>query len=511
MDAVILAAGVGSRLKGFTSDKPKCMVRVNGKCIVDYQLDALLGGGVDTVYVVAGYMSGVLKAHLGERYPGERRLQVVENAVFATTNNMYSLYRCAGHLRGKPFLLMNGDVVLEDAVIDRLLGAPGSAVCVDVGSFAEESMKVVVRPGEQYISGISKTIPQAEAFGCSIDVYRFAAEASSVLFDHLDQTVRVRGRVNDWTEVALNDLMRDGRLLMVPQDIEGAKWYEIDSQEDLTRAELLFGQDQLDWTRVKMAFVDLDGTLYKGSEAVPGADQFVAELRRRVPHVVFLSNNSSNSHEDYQAKLARFGIAAAAEDVLISSDALGVFLRLRNVTRAYVLGTKSLHTVLRDKYGVTHDARDPQALVLGFDRELTYEKLEQAALLLQRASVPYYATHLDVVCPTERGNIPDAGSMIALLEKATGRTPEKAFGKPDSDMVRFLFAKHQVLPEESVFIGDRVYTDYVMARNCGARFLGVLTGESTRREYEPCENIVVFPSVADIFAKPSGGIEHERK
>src|SRR6202011_1814537 len=148
----------------------------------------------------------------------------------------------------------------------------------------------------------------------------------------------------------------------------------------------------------------------------------------------------------------------------------GTFLHARNVSRTYIVGTPSLHGVLR-RYGVVHDAHAPQAVVLGYDRTLTYEKLEEAALLLQDEAVPYYATHADVVCPTERGNIPDIGSIIALLEKATARTPDQVFGKPDPAMVNFLYVKHGVRPEESVFIGDRVYTDYVMARNCGAQFI----------------------------------------
>ncbi len=499
MDAVILAAGVGSRLKELTAGKPKCMVRVNGKCILDYQLQAFLSLGVDAVHVVAGHQSEVLKAHIAAGYPGEKRVRVVENRTYSTTNNMYSLHLVANAVRGKPLLLINGDVVVEKRIVAALMEVKGSAICVDPGAFAEESMKLVVRPGDCSVCRISKTIPRAQAFGCSIDLYKFTADAAAVLLDHVDETIRVRNRVNDWTEVALDALFQDGRLKMAPVDIEGAKWYEIDNQEDLTRAEMLFGRDLINWAQVKLAFVDLDGTLYRGDTVIPGASEFVVELRRRIPHVVLLSNNSSNSHEDYVAKLAKFGILARDDEIVISSDALGAFLRSANVTRAYVLGTPSLCTLLLRKYGVVHDASTPQALVVGFDKTLTYEKLREATLLLGREALPYYATHRDVVCPTEHGNIPDVGSLIALLEKATGRTPDRAFGKPDPQMVNYLFAKHQIQPDESVFIGDRVYTDYAMARSCGARFIGVLSGEANRLDYEACENITIFPSVAGIF------------
>ena len=104
-----------------------------------------------------------------------------------------------------------------------------------------------------------------------------------------------------------------------------------------------------------------------------------------------------------------------------------------------------------------------------------------------------------LVCPSERGPIPDAGSMIALFEKATGRTPERIFGKPDPDMVRFLLERHEAGPDDAVFVGDRAYTDHAMARNCGSLFIGVLSGDATRADFEPCEEIVIFPSVASVF------------
>ena len=138
-------------------------------------------------------------------------------------------------------------------------------------------------------------------------------------------------------------------------------------------------------------------------------------------------------------------------------------------------------------------------MVLGYDTELTYEKLRVAALLLQDSNRPYIATHPDVVCPTERGPIPDIGSMMALLEVSTGRRPDLTFGKPKREMVDFIFDQYGIAPDSALFVGDRVYTDYEMARQCGAFFIGVLSGEATRVDYEGLSNLAIFPSVADVF------------
>ena len=159
-----------------------------------------------------------------------------------------------------------------------------------------------------------------------------------------------------------------------------------------------------------------------------------------------------------------------------------------------------MRTVLAERYGVAHSADAPQAVILGFDTELTYQKLREAALLLQADGMPYYATHMDLVCPTEDGPIPDAGAMIALFEKATGRVPERIFGKPDPDMVGFLFERYGVTPDQAIFVGDRAYTDHAMAHNCGSLFLGVLSGDAARVDFEPCDDIVIFPTVASVFA-----------
>jgi HAD superfamily hydrolase (TIGR01450 family) len=246
----------------------------------------------------------------------------------------------------------------------------------------------------------------------------------------------------------------------------------------------------------------MDGTLYRGTEAFPGIENFIRELRSRVSWVYFLSNNSSKSRRDYQARLSGLGIDATEDEILLSTDALCAVLKKKEIASAHVVGTEALVQALRAE-GIETAGGAPEAVVVGFDTELTYAKLRTACLLLRDPAVAYLATHADRVCPTEAGDIPDAGSIIALIETATGRLPQVTCGKPNPEMVEHVFARHAVDGSQSVFFGDRVYTDYEMARNCGALFVGVLSGEATRGDYEDCHNIVVMPSVSDVFAQPA--------
>lgn len=498
MRAVILAAGIGSRLKTLTSNKPKCMVTVNGRCIIDYQIGALLAAGVESVHVVTGFRAGQLESHLRAQYPGNSRISFVQNADYLSTNNMYSLSLCADLLRGEPFLLMNADVVFDESIVRSLIEAPGSRICVDVGAYNEESMKVTLAADGVSLASISKAIPACDALGSSIDVYRFDASDSATLFDQVREIIHEQRRVKEWTEVALDELMRSGRLRVQALDIGGRPWYEIDNMDDLMAAEMIFGRTQIPWDAVRVAFVDMDGTLYRGMQAIPGAEGFVQALRERVPHVFFLSNNSSKAHGQYVARLEGMGISVSEENVVLSSDAVVRHLLASEIRRVYVVGTAALRSHFAS-HGIEHSSSDPQAVVLGYDTELTYDKLRQAALLLQDGSRPYIATHPDVVCPTEHGPIPDIGSMVALLEKSTGRRPDLVFGKPKREMVDYIFDQYGIPAESALFVGDRVYTDYEMARQCNAFFIGVLSGEATRADFEGLSRIAIFPSVADVF------------
>jgi ribonucleotide monophosphatase NagD (HAD superfamily) len=121
-----------------------------------------------------------------------------------------------------------------------------------------------------------------------------------------------------------------------------------------------------------------------------------------------------------------------------------------------------------------------QAVVLAYDTELTYEKLATSCLLLQRGEVRFLSTHPDLVCPSDKGPLPDAGSFVKLYEAATGRLPELVFGKPNTRVLSPLLERFR--RDEMVMVGDRLSTDKLLAENAGIDFILVLSGEARRED-----------------------------
>ena len=179
MQAIILAAGLGTRLRPITDEVPKCMVSVNGIRIIDKQIDNLHKAGVKDIVVVGGYKADVLKKHL-ERYNG---ITFVENSRYAETNNMYSLYLALKHTEGSGFLLMNADVYFDANIIAGLLEKDkegNSLIACDRSGYLEESMKIATDENGK-IKHISKQIAEDEYYAVSIDVYKLNADAAGIL------------------------------------------------------------------------------------------------------------------------------------------------------------------------------------------------------------------------------------------------------------------------------------------------------------------------------------------
>jgi HAD superfamily hydrolase (TIGR01450 family) len=249
----------------------------------------------------------------------------------------------------------------------------------------------------------------------------------------------------------------------------------------------------------KVAFLDLDGTIYMGNALIPGAKEFLEYLKAEGIFFYFLSNNSSRSKADYVTKLSTLGILTNEEWIILSTDGVIAFLLEKKIKDLYVVGTKSMQEMFT-KEGFDIASRFPSFIVLGFDTELTYKKLETAALFLQRG-VKLIATHPDLVCPTPEGFIPDTGSMLALFEKATGKKPLKIFGKPNPEMIAHILKKHDVTPQQAVMIGDRLYTDMELARRIKCDSVLVLSGETQKEDLAKIEKqpTLVVDSVAELI------------
>lgn len=238
----------------------------------------------------------------------------------------------------------------------------------------------------------------------------------------------------------------------------------------------------------RLFLLDMDGTLYLDDRLFDRVPDFLSHIRRIGGRYLFLTNNSSRGVEGYMEKLARMGIPSGPEDYLTSVDAaIDHLRRFCPGKKCYVFGTRSFLGQLRDAgIPVTHRLEDDVDILLcGFDRELTFRKLEDACILLNRG-VEFLATNPDWVCPTWYGYVPDCGSVCEMLYRATGRRP-RVIGKPQPEMALLAMESAGYAPEETVLVGDRLYTDIACAVNAGIDSVLVLSGESTAEDLKTSE------------------------
>lgn len=232
---------------------------------------------------------------------------------------------------------------------------------------------------------------------------------------------------------------------------------------------------------IKLYLFDMDGTLYLGDRLYDFTVELLAQIRRTGGKYLFITNNSSKSVNDYVKKLAKMGIEATREDFMTSSQATAFYLKQNHPgKKLYVCGTRSLIAELEGEgFPVTTELSEVECIVMGFDTELTFQKLHDVSyLLLTRPELPYIATNPDLVCPTEFGSVPDCGSICIGIKNATGKEPV-VIGKPSPLMPQLAMAKYGFTPEETAVIGDRIYTDVKSGLNAGCKGILVLSGEST--------------------------------
>ena len=254
--------------------------------------------------------------------------------------------------------------------------------------------------------------------------------------------------------------------------------------------------------RMKLYLFDMDGTLYLGDRLYDFTIELLAQIRRTGGRYLFMTNNSSKSVADYIKKLAKLGIEADREDFITSSQATAYYLHAHHAGQIlYVCGTESLKAELRmEGFTVTVNADEAQCIVMGFDTELTFKKLEDVSRLLLTREIPYIATNPDLVCPTEFGSVPDCGSVCMMIKNATGKTPV-VIGKPSPLMPELAMERLNYGKEETCVIGDRIYTDVKSGLNAGITGILVMSGETTREilEESPDKPHLVLEDAGEIL------------
>ena len=232
----------------------------------------------------------------------------------------------------------------------------------------------------------------------------------------------------------------------------------------------------------KLYLFDMDGTLYLGNRLYDFTLELLDVLKKTGRHYLFMTNNSSRSVEDYVKKLGKLGIDATRDDFLTSSQATAFYLHKHHEgQKLYVCGTESLKEEFRrEGFTVTTDIREVECIVMGFDTELTFQKLHDVSyLLLTQPGLPYIATNPDYVCPTEFGSVPDCGSVCDMIYNATKKRPV-VIGKPSPLMPQLAIEKLGISKEDTCVVGDRIYTDIKSGLNAGITGILVLSGETTR-------------------------------
>lgn len=254
---------------------------------------------------------------------------------------------------------------------------------------------------------------------------------------------------------------------------------------------------------LKLYLFDMDGTLYLGNRLYDFTKDLLAKIKATGRRYLFMTNNSSKSVEDYIKKLAALGIDATREDFITSSQATAYYLhKYHEGQTLYVCGTKSLIKELESEgFTVSTDISKTECIVMGFDTELTFQKLHDVSyLLLTQPEIPYIATNPDLVCPTEFGSVPDCGSMCEMIFNATGKRPV-VIGKPSALMPQLAMERLGYQKEETCVVGDRIYTDVKSGLNAGITGILVMSGETTQEilDASPDKPHIVLPDAGEIL------------
>ncbi len=234
---------------------------------------------------------------------------------------------------------------------------------------------------------------------------------------------------------------------------------------------------------IKGLILDMDGVLWKGDTPIGDLPAIFARIAELGLKVVFATNNGTRSPQQYAERMAGFGVAVEAWQV-VTSSLCAAHLLAQKFPRGgplFAVGEQGLTEALREKNFQplsVEDAPNAQALVIGLDRQVSFDKMREATLLV-RAGKPFYATNPDKTFPTPRGEIPGAGAWISVVVTATQVEPIYA-GKPYPYIIELALERLGLRKEEALVVGDRLETDIAAGQAFGAPCALVLSGVSTR-------------------------------
>lgn len=240
-----MAAGAGKRLRPLTLDTPKCLVKINGACLIDNALFHLRRNGINTVVIVVGHMADEIKEYLSCTWP-DMNLIFVSNELYESTGNIIS-FRLAAPYLDEDFILIEDDIFFEAGVID-LVCSSGADNLVVVDTFADfmNGTGVNIENNiltEMLILGIDSLAGHKTPAFKTVNIYKFSISfAEKYLFPEMDSIVE-SGRADVYYETAIRRIIKNGRVCLRALSVEGLKWCEIDNQSDISRAESIFSAE----------------------------------------------------------------------------------------------------------------------------------------------------------------------------------------------------------------------------------------------------------------------------
>ncbi len=235
--AIILSAGQGSRLLPLTEQKPKCMLDIAGRSILQWQLDALIAAGISEIHVITGFHSDQVEAHLATHYPNAGQIRTLFNPFYNVSDNLASCWMARQHM-DNDFLLINGDTIFEPAVLEVVLASPAAPVTLTIDvkeSYDEDDMKVKLDGNS--VKNVSKILNAEDTSAESIGMLYFRGQGALDFKANLESQMRSLQGLKSWFLSVVDMMAGQGKVEAC--NVSGKRWAEIDFIADLEAAEKL--------------------------------------------------------------------------------------------------------------------------------------------------------------------------------------------------------------------------------------------------------------------------------
>lgn len=234
MKAVILAAGIASRLRPLTDNRPKCLLHIGPKCLLERTIDALIENGLEDIVIVTGYLNDMIETFVSDTYPN-LNVEFIHNSLYRTTNNIYSLWLTRTSVAGSGILLLDSDILFDPAIIATLLqSARENCLALNIHELGEEEIKVIADSAGR-IREIGKTCSIKESKGESIGIEKMSGQFTHTLFEEMERMIVKEKQSDVFYEVAFENIISNGAELYAV-DTTGLFSMELDTVEDFENA-----------------------------------------------------------------------------------------------------------------------------------------------------------------------------------------------------------------------------------------------------------------------------------